>query len=65
MGGGGGSGGYRKDCRELGGLTASMGFFFLSCTVLLSKCFTNLIGIPEGRLPAVCLMVRVSNLVHG
>lgn len=38
---------------------------FFSCTVLLSKCFTNLIGIPRGRLPAVCLMVRVSNLVHG
>lgn len=37
---------------------------FFSCTVLLSKCFTNLIGIPEGRLPAVCLMARVSNLVH-
>lgn len=38
---------------------------FFSCTVLLSKCFTNLIGIPGGRLPAVCLMARVSNLVHG
>lgn len=38
---------------------------FFSCTVLLSKCFTNLIGIPRGRLPAVCLMARVSNLVHG
>lgn len=35
------------------------------CTVLLSKCFTNLIGIPAGRLPAVCLMARVCNLVHG
>lgn len=38
---------------------------FFSCTILLSKCFTNLIGIPGGRLPAVCLMVRLSNLVHG
>lgn len=38
---------------------------FFSCTVLLSKCFTNLIGIPGGWLPAVCLMARVSNLVNG
>lgn len=36
-----------------------------SCTVLLSKCFTNLIGIPGGRPPAACLMARLSNLVHG
>ena len=65
--GGGGvqcSGGHGEDCWELCGDVRLYGMFF-TCTVLLSKWFTNLIGIPGGRLPAVCLMARFSNLVHG
>lgn len=55
-----GRGGHGEDCWELRGRPGC----FLPCTVLLSKLFTNLIGIPTRRLPAVCLMERLSNLVH-
>lgn len=55
--GGGGPGGHGEYCGELWGRLPPCDAF--SCTVLLFKCFTNLIGIPRGGPPAVCLMAWV------
>lgn len=56
------SGGHAEDYWELQGRPPL--WDVLSCTVLLPKRFTILIGIPLRWLPAVCLMVRRYNLVH-